>query len=86
LEQLLEDIRDDNVYRIDNFIDYNETLKETLGEGQLMKLKHNLNTYFDNPEEKDKCLEEIKKILIQNRNVVSTFYEGLTGMKIQIPK
>ena len=45
-----------------------------------MKLKYNLNTYFDNPAEKDKCLEEIKKILIQNRNVISTFYEGLTGI------
>src|SRR3989344_3118620 len=82
MDRLLSDLMVDNMDRTTDYINNNKELFiQYISVSKYHELKYSLALYFDKIIDKAECMKKIKDILIANRNLVSSFYEGITGQK-----
>lgn len=87
MDRLLNDLMIDNMDRATEYISNNKELfTQYISISKYHDLKYSLDLYFNKSIDKTECMKKIKDILIANRNLVSSFYEGITGQKIKLSK
>lgn len=87
MDRLLNDLMIDNMDRATDYISNNKELfTQYITISKYHELKYSLDLYFNKSIDKAECMKKIKDVLIANRNLVSSFYEGITGQKIKLSK